>query len=60
MRTDCNATTTPTSVGAEGNAAPVPNADAGPGDVEFESRGSSHSARNVGQAIDVVLVALKP
>jgi len=31
-----------------------------PGDVEFESRGSSHSARNVGQAIDVVLVALKP
>jgi quercetin dioxygenase-like cupin family protein len=31
-----------------------------PGDVEFESRGSSHSARNVGPAIDVVLVALKP
>ena len=31
-----------------------------PGDVEFESRGSSHSARNVGQAIDVVLVVLKP
>jgi quercetin dioxygenase-like cupin family protein len=31
-----------------------------PGDVELESRGSSHSARNVGQAIDVVLVALKP
>jgi quercetin dioxygenase-like cupin family protein len=31
-----------------------------PGDVEFELRGSSHSARNVGQAIDVVLVALKP
>jgi quercetin dioxygenase-like cupin family protein len=31
-----------------------------PGDVEFESRGSSHSARNVGQAVDVVLVALKP
>ena len=30
-----------------------------PGDVEFEARGSSHSARNVGQAIDVVLVALK-
>jgi quercetin dioxygenase-like cupin family protein len=30
-----------------------------PGDVEFEGRGSSHSARNVGQAIDVVLVALK-
>jgi quercetin dioxygenase-like cupin family protein len=31
-----------------------------PGDVEFESRGSSHSARNVGQAIEVVLVVLKP
>jgi quercetin dioxygenase-like cupin family protein len=31
-----------------------------PGDVEFESRGSSHSARNVGQAVDVVLVVLKP
>ena len=31
-----------------------------PGDVEFEGRGSSHSARNVGQAVDVVLVALKP
>ena len=31
-----------------------------PGDVEFEARGSSHSARNVGQAVDVVLVALKP
>jgi len=31
-----------------------------PGNVEFESRGSSHSARNVGQAVDVVLVALKP
>jgi quercetin dioxygenase-like cupin family protein len=30
------------------------------GDVEFEMRGSSHSARNVGQAVDVVLVALKP
>jgi len=30
-----------------------------PGDVEFEARGSSHSARNVGKAIDVVLVALK-
>jgi quercetin dioxygenase-like cupin family protein len=30
-----------------------------PGGVEFESRGSSHSARNVGKAIDVVLVALK-
>jgi quercetin dioxygenase-like cupin family protein len=31
-----------------------------PGDVEFEARGSSHSARNVGHAVDVVLVALKP
>ena len=31
-----------------------------PGDVEFESRGSSHSARNAGSAVDVVLVALKP
>jgi quercetin dioxygenase-like cupin family protein len=31
-----------------------------PGDVEFEARGSSHSARNVGGAVDVVLVALKP
>lgn len=30
------------------------------GDVEFESKGSSHSARNAGGAIDVVLVALKP
>jgi quercetin dioxygenase-like cupin family protein len=30
------------------------------GDVEFESRGSSHSARNVGAAVDVVLVALTP
>jgi quercetin dioxygenase-like cupin family protein len=30
------------------------------GDVEFEGRGSSHSARNIGQAVDVVLVALKP
>jgi quercetin dioxygenase-like cupin family protein len=30
-----------------------------PGDVEFEARGSSHSARNAGGAIDVVLVALK-
>jgi quercetin dioxygenase-like cupin family protein len=29
------------------------------GDVEFEGRGSSHSARNVGKAVDVVLVALK-
>jgi quercetin dioxygenase-like cupin family protein len=31
-----------------------------PGDAEFESLGSSHSARNVGHAVDVVLVALKP
>jgi quercetin dioxygenase-like cupin family protein len=31
-----------------------------PGDVEFESAGSSHSARNVGSAVNVVLVALKP
>jgi quercetin dioxygenase-like cupin family protein len=31
-----------------------------PGDVEFEALGSSHSARNVGGAVDVVLVALKP
>lgn len=30
------------------------------GDVEFEGRGSSHSARNVGGAVDVVLVTLKP
>ena len=30
------------------------------GDAEFEGRGSSHSARNVGGAVDVVLVALKP
>ena len=30
------------------------------GDVEFEAAGSSHSARNVGGAIDVVLVVLKP
>ena len=30
------------------------------GDVEFEGLGSSHSARNVGPAVDVVLVALKP
>jgi quercetin dioxygenase-like cupin family protein len=29
------------------------------GDVEFESLGSSHSARNIGHAVDVVLVALK-
>jgi quercetin dioxygenase-like cupin family protein len=31
-----------------------------PGDVEFEARGSSHSARNTGAAVDVVLVALTP
>jgi quercetin dioxygenase-like cupin family protein len=31
-----------------------------PGDVEFEGRGTSHSAKNVGAAIDVVLVVLKP
>ena len=31
-----------------------------PGDVEFEGRGTSHSARNVGGAVDVVLVSLKP
>ena len=30
------------------------------GDVEFEGRGTSHSARNAGGAVDVVLVALKP
>jgi len=30
-----------------------------PGDIEFEAAGSSHSARNVGNAVDVVLVALK-
>jgi quercetin dioxygenase-like cupin family protein len=30
------------------------------GDVEFEARGSSHSARNVGKPVDVVLVAVKP
>ncbi len=30
-----------------------------PGDVEFEGRGSSHSARNVGPAVDVVLVTLR-
>jgi quercetin dioxygenase-like cupin family protein len=29
------------------------------GDVEFEARGSSHSARNLGAAVDVVLVVLK-
>jgi quercetin dioxygenase-like cupin family protein len=31
-----------------------------PGDVEFEGRGSSHSARNVGKPVEVVLVALEP
>ena len=31
-----------------------------PGDVEFESLGSSHSARNISHPVDVVLVALKP
>ena len=31
-----------------------------PGDVEFEERGTSHSARNVGGPVEVVLVALKP
>ena len=30
------------------------------GDVEFEGLGSSHSARNAGGAVDVVLVVLKP
>ena len=30
------------------------------GDVEFEARGSSHSARNVSHPVDVVLVALQP
>jgi quercetin dioxygenase-like cupin family protein len=30
------------------------------GDVEFEARGSSHSARNLGKPVDVFLVALKP
>jgi quercetin dioxygenase-like cupin family protein len=30
------------------------------GDVEFEGRGTSHSARNIGSPVDVVLVALKP
>jgi hypothetical protein len=29
------------------------------GDVEFEGLGTSHSARNIGGAVDVVLVALK-
>jgi quercetin dioxygenase-like cupin family protein len=31
-----------------------------PGDVEFEARGSSHSARNRGPAVQAVLVTLKP
>lgn len=31
-----------------------------PGDVEFEAKGSSHSARNISDAVDVVLVVLKP
>jgi quercetin dioxygenase-like cupin family protein len=30
------------------------------GDVEFEALGSSHSARNVGRPVDVILVVLKP
>src|SRR3954452_6375362 len=30
------------------------------GDVEFEARGSSHSARNINKPVDVVLVTLKP
>ena len=30
------------------------------GDIEFEARGSSHSARNISHAVDVVLVTLKP
>jgi quercetin dioxygenase-like cupin family protein len=29
------------------------------GDVEFEGQGSSHSARNIGPAVEVVLVVLK-
>jgi quercetin dioxygenase-like cupin family protein len=31
-----------------------------PGDVELETRGSSHSARNVGGPLEAVLVVLKP
>jgi quercetin dioxygenase-like cupin family protein len=31
-----------------------------PGDVEFEGRGSSHAARNLGAAVDAVLVTIKP
>jgi hypothetical protein len=30
------------------------------GAVEFEARGSSHSARNLGPAIEAILVTLKP
>jgi quercetin dioxygenase-like cupin family protein len=30
------------------------------GDAEFEGRGSSHSARNLGAAVDAVLVVIKP
>jgi quercetin dioxygenase-like cupin family protein len=30
------------------------------GDVEFEGRGSSHSARNLGPAVEAILVTLKP
>ena len=30
------------------------------GDVEFEARGTSHSARNVGPALEAILVTLKP
>jgi len=30
------------------------------GDVEFEARGSSHSTRNLGPAVDAVIVGLKP
>ena len=30
------------------------------GDVEFEARGTSHSARNVGSALEAVLVTLRP
>ena len=30
------------------------------GDVEFEARGSSHSARNLGPVLEAILVTLKP
>jgi len=30
------------------------------GDVEFEGRGSSHSARNLGPVVEAILVTLKP